>query len=99
MQITETSTEGLKRTLKVVVGADELGRRFTERLGEMKDRVQLKGFRKGKVPVPHLKKVFGRSVMAEVLQEAVKEFELKGARRSQRAPGHAAQREPARGSG
>jgi trigger factor len=73
MQITETSNEGLKRTLQVVVGADELGRRFTERLGEIKDRVQLKGFRKGKVPVPHLKKVFGRSLMAEVLQEAVKE--------------------------
>jgi len=77
MQITETDTEGLKRTLKVVVGADELGRRFTERLGEIKDRVQLKGFRKGKVPVPHLKKVFGRSLMAEVLQEAVKETSSK----------------------
>jgi trigger factor len=73
MQITETSNEGLKRTLKVVVGADELGRRFTERLGAMKDRVQLKGFRKGKVPEPHLRKMFGRSLMAEVLQEAVKE--------------------------
>jgi len=77
MQITETSTEGLKRTLKVVVGAEELGKRFTERLDEIKDRVQLKGFRKGKVPVPHLKKVFGRSVMAEVLQEAVKESSSK----------------------
>ncbi len=74
MQITETSNEGLKRTLKVVVGADELGKRFSERLGEIKDRVQLKGFRKGKVPVPHLKKVFGRSLMAEVLQETVKEM-------------------------
>lgn len=73
MEITETSNDGLKRTLKVVVGADELGKRFTERLGEIKDRVQLKGFRKGKVPVPHLKKMFGRSLMAEVLQEAVKE--------------------------
>jgi trigger factor len=77
MQITETSTDGLKRTLKVVVGADELGRRFTERLGEIKDRVQLKGFRKGKVPVPHLKKVYGRSLMVEVLQETVKETSSK----------------------
>jgi trigger factor len=77
MQITETSNEGLKRTLKVVVEADELGKRFTERLDEIKDRVQLKGFRKGKVPVPHLKKVYGRSVMAEVLQEAVKESSSK----------------------
>jgi trigger factor len=73
MQITETNNEGLKRTLKVVVEADELGRRFTERLDEIKDRVQLKGFRKGKVPVPHLKKMFGRSLMAEILEEAVKE--------------------------
>lgn len=73
MQITETSNEGLKRTLKVVVGADELGKRFSARLGEIKDRVQLKGFRKGKVPVPHLKKVYGRSLMVEVLQDTVKE--------------------------
>ena len=77
MEITETSTEGLKRTLKVVVGADEIGKRFTERLDEIKDRVQLKGFRKGKVPVPHLKKVYGRSLMAEVLQETIKESSSK----------------------
>jgi len=77
MQITETNNEGLKRTLKVVVGADELGQRFTERLGEIKDRVQLKGFRKGKVPVPHLKKMYGRSLMAEVLEQAVKETTTK----------------------
>jgi len=73
MQVTEANTEGLKRTLKVVVGADELGKRFTERLDEIKERVQIKGFRKGKVPVPHLKKVYGRSLMAEVLQQTVKE--------------------------
>ena len=77
MQVTEANTEGLKRTLKVVVGADELGKRFSERLDEIKDRVQLKGFRKGKVPVPHLKKVYGRSLMAEVLQQTVKETSSK----------------------
>jgi trigger factor len=73
MQVTETNSDGLKRQLKVVVGAGELNQRFTARLDEMKDRVQLKGFRKGKVPVAHLKKVFGRSLMAEVLQQAVEE--------------------------
>ncbi len=77
MQITETNNEGLKRTLKVVVGADELGQRFNQRLDEIKDRVQLKGFRKGKVPVPHLKKMYGRSLMAEVLEQAVKETSTK----------------------
>jgi trigger factor len=73
MQITETSAEGLKRQLKVVVGATELNQRFMARLDEIKDRVQLKGFRKGKVPVAHLKKVYGRSLMAEVLQQMVEE--------------------------
>ncbi|KAB2941065.1 MAG: trigger factor [Hyphomicrobium sp.] len=73
MQITETSNEGLKRTLQVVVPAGELGKRFTDRLDEIKGRVQLKGFRKGKVPVPHLKKMYGRSLMVEVLQDTVRE--------------------------
>lgn len=73
MQITETSSEGLKRTLQVVVPAGELGKRFDSRLDEIKDRVQLKGFRKGKVPVPHLKKMYGRSLMVEVLQDTVRE--------------------------
>lgn len=73
MQVTETSSEGLKRKLKVVVGADELGERFTAHLDKIKDQVQLKGFRKGKVPIAHIKKVFGRSVMNDVLQETIRE--------------------------
>ncbi len=73
MQITETSSEGLKRTLQVIVPAGEISKRFDERLDDLKDRVQLKGFRKGKVPMPHLKKMYGRSVMVEVLQETVRE--------------------------
>jgi len=86
MQITETSSEGLKRTLQVVVPAGELGKRFDDRLDEIKDRVQLKGFRKGKVPVPHLKKMYGRSLMVEVLQEAVRDSSNKAiADRNERA--------------
>jgi len=77
MQVTETNSEGLKRELQVVVGADELNERFSARLNAMKDRVNLKGFRKGKVPVAHLKKVYGKAVMAEVLEETVKETSLK----------------------
>ena len=71
MQVTETSTDGLKRTLKVIVGANELAERFTSRIDEVKDTIQLRGFRKGKVPIGHIKKVYGRSLMAEVLQDLV----------------------------
>src|SRR5688572_18401973 len=77
MQVTETSATGLKRELKVVIGQGELGERFQSRLDEVKDRVQLKGFRKGKVPVAHLKKLFGRSVMAEVVQQTIEETSRK----------------------
>lgn len=73
MQITETNTEGLKRTLKVVVPASELGDRFSVRLGEIRDRVQIKGFRKGKVPEAHIRKIYGRSLMGEVVEQTIKE--------------------------
>jgi len=73
MQITETSSEGLKRTLQVVVGASELSSRFDKRLDEIKDSVHLKGFRKGKVPLAHIKKLYGRSLMAEVVEQAIKD--------------------------
>lgn len=77
MQVTETNSDGLKRELQVVVGVDELNERFSARLSQMKDRVNLKGFRRGKVPIAHLKKVYGKAVMAEVLEDAVKETSIK----------------------
>ncbi len=77
MEIKETSSDGLKRTLEVIVGVDELNQRFDARLGELKDTIQLKGFRKGKVPVTHLKKVYGKQVMAEILEQTVRETSSK----------------------
>lgn len=76
MQVTETGRDGLKRTLKVVVAKAELDERFNGRLDEIKDRVQVKGFRKGKVPVPHLKKVYGKSLMSEVVEKAVQDTSI-----------------------
>src|SRR5262245_1238466 len=77
MQVIETSAEGLKRKRKVVVGADELGERFTAHLGKRKDQIQIKGFRKGKVPLAHITKVFGRWLMSTVLEEAIRETSSK----------------------
>ncbi|MGE0768730.1 MAG: trigger factor [Hyphomicrobiaceae bacterium] len=73
MQVSVTSSEGLKRTLKVVIDQGELGERFNSRLDEVKGTIQLKGFRRGKVPTTHIRKVYGRSLMAEVMQKAVEE--------------------------
>jgi trigger factor len=71
MQVTETAREGLKRTLQVVVGQAELSERFASRLDELRDRVQIKGFRRGKVPVAHLKKLYGKSLMQEVMEQTL----------------------------
>ncbi|MEM8627656.1 MAG: trigger factor [Pseudomonadota bacterium] len=73
MQVTETNVDGLKRELTVTVAATDLVARVDERLEELKTQVRLKGFRPGKVPMTHLKRMYGRSVMAEVLQQAVNE--------------------------
>lgn len=73
MQVIETLAQGLKRELKVVIPADEMEARMSERLVEVKDRVRINGFRPGKVPVAHLKKVYGKSIMADLVNEIVRE--------------------------
>jgi trigger factor len=77
MQVTETLSEGLKREYQVVLPSAELDQRATERLSAIKDRVRLDGFRPGKVPIPHLKRVYGRAVMGEVIEQAINEANSK----------------------
>jgi trigger factor len=77
MEITETLSDGLKREFQVQVPAADLEARVTERLGELKDRVQLRGFRPGKVPVAHLKKIYGKAVMAETIEAVIRELNAK----------------------
>lgn len=73
MQVTETKAEGLKREIEIVVPASDLEARLQTRLFEAKDKVQLKGFRPGKVPVAHLRKMYGKSLMAEIVNEILNE--------------------------
>ena len=86
MNVTETNAEGLRRQLKVIIAADELEKRLSKRLDELKDRVRLKGFRPGHVPKDHLRKVYGRSVMAEVVQQAVAETSQEAISQRQEQP-------------
>ena len=77
MQVTETHSDGLKREYKVVLPAQDLASRLEEQLAELKAKVRINGFRPGKVPVSHLRRIYGKSVMAEVVQEAVNEANRK----------------------
>jgi trigger factor len=73
MQVTETVNEGLKREFKVVVPVADLASKVDARLDELKGQVRINGFRPGKVPVTHLKRLYGRAVMAETIEAAVRE--------------------------
>src|SRR5215217_5648275 len=77
MQVTETLSQGLKREFKVVLPATELEQRLSSELATLKDRVRINGFRPGKVPVQNLRRLYGRSVMADVVQNAVNEANRK----------------------
>jgi trigger factor len=77
MQVTETSSTGLKREYRVVVPATDLEAKVNERLDDLQGRVQLRGFRPGKVPVAHLKRLYGKSAMAEVIEATVQEANSK----------------------
>ncbi len=73
MQVTETLTEGLKHEFKISVPASDLDAKAAVKLVDLKDKVRLNGFRPGKVPVSHLKKVYGRSVMAETIDQTIRD--------------------------
>jgi len=71
MQVTETQKDGLKRGYTITLTAAELDAKVTEKLLEAQPEVEIKGFRKGKVPLPMLKKTFGARVMGDAMQEAI----------------------------
>lgn len=73
MQVIETLAEGLKREIKVVIPAKDMEAQMNERLEGVKDRVRINGFRPGKVPFGQLKKMYGKSVMAELVNEIVRD--------------------------
>ena len=85
MQVTETLNDGLKRGYTITVTADELAAKVDEKLREAQPEIEIKGFRKGKVPMAMLKKQFGQRLLGEAMQEAVDgamqtHFEETGAR-------------------
>jgi trigger factor len=73
MQVTETLAEGLKHEFQISVPASDLDAKAGARLDDLKGKVRINGFRPGKVPVSHLKKVYGRSVMAETVEQTIRD--------------------------
>lgn len=71
MQIVEKSGEGLSRVYGVTVPAADLNEQLEARIREISPQVQLKGFRPGKVPPAHVRKLYGKGLMQEIVEKAL----------------------------
>ncbi|NPD18281.1 trigger factor [Alterinioella nitratireducens] len=71
MQVSETTNDGLKRGYEITITGDELAAKVDEKLAEAQPEIEMKGFRKGKVPMALLKKQFGPRLIGEAMQESV----------------------------
>ncbi len=77
MNVTETKSEGLSREYRVSIPKGELAAKLSAKIDEIQPKVQLKGFRPGKVPQAHIRKMFGKSLMGEIVEAAVQETSTK----------------------
>jgi len=73
MQVVEKLNEGLSRVLEVTIPKDELTSKLDAKVAEIAPKMNIKGFRPGKVPVAHVRKVYGKELMGEIIQEALNE--------------------------
>ena len=86
MQVTQTKAEGLSRTFEVKVPASELKTKLDERIEEIRPSMRLKGFRPGKVPAAHVRKMFGRDLMGELINKLVEDTNQKALEENELRP-------------
>lgn len=77
MQVVEKLHEGLTRAFGVLVPASELGERLEARIAEIGPTLNLKGFRPGKVPQAHIRRIYGKALMGEVVEKTLSETSQK----------------------
>ncbi|MDF1681385.1 trigger factor [Ponticaulis sp.] len=71
MEVKETKSEGLSRAFEVTIPASELSEKLDAKIEEIRPQMKLKGFRPGKVPAAHVKRMYGKSIMGDIIQEIV----------------------------
>lgn len=77
MNVTETKSEGLSREFRVSIPKGELAAKLNDKITEMQPKMSLKGFRPGKVPAAHIKKMYGKSIMGDIVNDLVNESSSK----------------------
>src|SRR6476659_4380774 len=77
LQIVEKSGEGLSRVYGVRIPAEDLGERLEARIAEITPTLNLRGFRPGKVPAAHVRRIYGKALMSEVVEQTLNETSQK----------------------
>lgn len=77
MNVTETKSEGLSREFRVSIPKGELAAKLNDKITEIQPKMNLKGFRPGKVPAAHIKKMYGKSIMGDIVNDLVNESSTK----------------------
>lgn len=77
MQVTQSKSEGLSRQFDITISAKELEEKLSERINEIRPQMNLKGFRPGKVPASHVRKMYGKDLMGELINKLVEETNQK----------------------
>ena len=73
MQVVEKLNEGLSRVLEVTIAKDLLTSKLDAKIAEIAPKMNLKGFRPGKVPQAHVRKMYGKELMGEIVQDTLNE--------------------------
>lgn len=73
MQVVEKVNEGLSRVLEVTIPKDQLTQKLDAKIKEIAPKMNIKGFRPGKVPAAHIRKLYGKELMGEIIQDTLNE--------------------------
>jgi trigger factor len=73
MNVTETKSEGLSREFRVSIPKGEIAAKLNAKIDELQPKMNIKGFRPGKVPAAHIKKLYGKSIMGDLVNDLVQE--------------------------
>ena len=73
MEVKELKSKGLKREFSITISVNDLREKKIKKLQDIASKAKIDGFRPGKVPAAHIEKLYGQSVMVEVIEEKVSE--------------------------
>jgi trigger factor len=77
MKVTVENIKGLNKDVRVFIDKKTMDAHMDEKYEEIKNTVNLKGFRPGKVPKEILKRQFGQAIFSEVIDKVIKDTSIK----------------------